>query len=324
MAFATKYKLKRVLGNIDRDLTQDPINRYILNKYGTLSDKDTHQLTIYYRFLENPISFIEEGHLKWKDTRRNAVEIKPAYHSSDTCKTLHKRFDNVILPVKIQSDDKLLIEAREIAKRVGLYNFSEKSEQELQQFAIVCMEEMNHKHKDLKVELSDFKIIHNKKNSGNREYLNLTLQEVKEKLETLIRKSDKYFNFNEKRELVLPNKFFENPFSFQKDLQYHNRLQVLEKYRNYLSLIADKEDVQNNYTDFCTDSDIVNIAKEIHITFNIPIVSAIEAEILKKVDNKEFEKTILEVLGFRPCQRCNGNSTLTQEEQKYIEKYKIK
>lgn len=324
MAFATKYKLKRVLGNIDSDLTDDPISQYISSKYYYLSDKETHQLTIYYRFLENPSGFIETSHLKWKDTKRNAVEVKPAYHVSDSCQALHKRFDNVILPEKIQTNDKLLSEARDIAKREGLYSFKEKSKEELQRFVVICMEEMNHNHKDLRVGIKDFKIVHNKKNSGSREYSNMTLQEVKKHLELLILKSNKYFNFNGNRQLVLPNRFFNSPFSFPKDLKYHNRLQVLEKYRNYLSLIANKEDVRNNYTDFCTDVEIIDIAKEILNTFNIPTITAIEAEILKQADSKEFQKTILEVLGFRPCKGCNRNSILTKEEKEYVDKYRIK
>ena len=53
MAFVTKYKLKRALGDIEGDFN-DPIRIYIAGKYYYLSDKETNQLTVYFKFLENP------------------------------------------------------------------------------------------------------------------------------------------------------------------------------------------------------------------------------------------------------------------------------
>ena len=155
-------------------------------------------------------------------------------------------------------------------------------------------------------------------------YSNLTLQQIKEELERLIRKSNNYFGFNEKRQLVLPNDFFKNPNLYPEKLAKHNRLQVLERYRNSLGRIAEKGNVRNNNTDYCTEKEVVEIAKEIRDKFSVPTVSVIETELLKKAENREFNKTVLEVLGFRPCNGCNKNQSLTADELRYIEKYKIK
>jgi hypothetical protein len=325
MAFVTNYKLKRVLGNIDLNFSNDPIARYIKEKYYYLPNKEVNLLSVYYQFIKNPEGFIENGHLKWVDTGKNAIEIKPAYHKSNECRALNKRFDNVILPSTIQSDNSLLSEARGIAERLGLYKFGEKTEDELQRFVVICMEELNHKHLNLGLKNDDFKIVHNKKNGGASFYSNLTLNEIKTELEKIISLSKEYFGFSESKYLVLPNDFFKKPFSYPEKLQKHNRLQVLERHKNYMSIIADTQTLYNNHTEYCTDDEVIQICVEITTQFTKPTVSTIENEMLKNTDKTEFSKSVLEILGFKSCQSndCIGQQ-LSQTEKEYIEKFQIK
>ena len=228
-----------------------------------------------------------------------------------------------MLPRKIQMNDELLNEAREIARRVGLYQFGEKTQEELNNFVNICINEMNNTYEQLHLVINYFKIIYDEKNSGNTIYDNQTLNDIKVFLDKLLEEIKLYFGFDENRRLVVPDSFFTNPTKFPIKLLQHNRLQVLEKYRNIINLILYKKIVKTNYTDFCTIDEIIQISEEIKTKFSEPTISAIEQEILKETDRTEYNKTVLEILGFKPCNHCGSSNKITHDEKLYIEKHKI-
>lgn len=319
MAFVTKYKLQRVLSNLTGDFEKDPVRRYMKTKYIYLPDGKVDYLTIYYRFMENPRKFIETTHLKWLDNRQNAIEKPPAYHFTSECSALNSKFDNVILPPIIQQNSALLEEAREIARRMGLYKFGEKSEIELKEYVTQILS--NEKFTLLNLTSKDFKIVLHKKNSGIEYYNNLTLNQIKTNLEGLLKKFRFYLGLNEVDKLILPNDFLSRPYKYDEIRNFYNRAQVLSKYKNQLYSIIHTEK-GNRSTDYCNNSEVTQIAKELIHEFVDPTSTLVEVNIYKNATSTDFDQTVLEILGFKSCNgsMCKSNLEIEANEKLFIKR----
>lgn len=270
--YITKKKIFGVLRNLDNKSIKDPVKDYFKRKYFFLSEKNIDNITTYYLFLKNPEKFIENNFVKWKDTKSFVYESNPAFHKDPDCKFLLSKFENMYIPWKFRE--------RKLENELRNWAFDNKSLFHINKSAFIedCKSFFNEKYPDLALEESDFEQI-SLNNSGVENFENYTLSELKASVQETLKEAKEYFEESKKNKVLAHFK--------EKVFLYHTQTPL-------------------RYNDTgIEDEEVKEILHEIDEKYIKPINEIIIQICIKEfLENKEFDKTILEVLNFKNCKGC--------------------
>lgn len=297
MPFVTKYKLGRTLGQLKWNHESDSVYKYLLDKYQYFSSIKSKEIATFYNFLKDPKRFLEIHGVIWEDDGKYIIESKPAFHNDSNCEWLKAPFINIKLPIAIQNNKQLLQEARQIYKDDKL------------NFISNCIKIFKEKYPNAKLSPDDFVIV-NYKNGGNNFIQNKTLNELQSELVSLLilEKSYKGIKITEnQKHQIIPNDFFEKPYSYPEALKYYNRGQVISRHRNSLAQIANNGTLGaiKNKTDYCSDEELIEIAKYVSTNLETPTYEILIAIVFQGNGEAELDKGILETIGFTSCKSKN-------------------
>jgi hypothetical protein len=290
MIYITKKKIFGVLRNLDSKSIKDPVKSHFKRKYFFLSEKNIDNITTYYLFLKDPEKFIENNFVKWKDTKSFVYESNPAFHKDPDCKFLLSKFENMYIPWKFRE--------RKLENALRNWAFDNKSLFHINKLAFIeeCINFFNEKYPDMALKESDFEQI-SLNNSGIENFENYTLSELKDTVQETLKEARDYFEESKKRK-------------------------VLAHFKEKVFLYHTEAPLRYNDTGI-NDEQVKEILQEIDENYIKPINEIIIQICIKEfLENKEFDKTILEVLNFKNCKGCysdynkDANSTVHFIERK--------
>lgn len=202
-------------------------------------------------------------------------EHQPAYHTDKSCERLHSDFTNFELPQAIIEKGDLEIER---FRKWFLEN----------QYLLETPDTFV-----MRLELA-FGVSYNPKainyeNSGFDELENYSVQELENKIDSLIKETGRYYYATEKNTTILKDFGKISGCAFTENSLY------------------------NNYTGY-TDAEVKTFLKDYHRRYKLPIRKLlIEYYRIKFNPDLKFADNYMEVLGFKKCGCCNRN-----EENRYF------
>ena len=269
MVYITKSNAKRILEKLDFGnktftgvLYEKPI--YIFNSY------EQKQLLAYKGFMQSPKDFITCIYKKveLEDSFRYIYEGNaPAYHECKDCERLSADLQNFYVPNEIMDKG-----AGEVIKfRKWFFENQDVFRNDPEAFQMRMFTAFG-----IKVNLSE--ITH--KNTGAFEKENLSLEEVKEKLDNLIKECGRFYYANSQNTTIL------------------------KKYGKRTFLAHKKEPLPDNDTGL-SDEYVRKFLIEYEHDFKYPIMRYLrEYYRISYNSDLAIDKKILDALGFRPCKAC--------------------
>ncbi len=270
MAFLTKSNSLRIIASIDFKKIGN-LNGHVYKKpIYFFSQYEKNNLLGLKELLSDPENFIREFYVPIEniDSFKYVFEGgKPAYHHNHNCSRLNSNFKNFEIPEAIRERGK---------DEVFKFRKWFKENQYLLDKPDVFVARV----------FSAFKIQVNPKaidydNSGVEIIENLNLEELENRIDNYISKAGQYFNSsnNEKKN-------------------------VIRRFQKYTFLAYSENTIHNNDTRF-SDSAIKKFLKQYDIHFKRPIKELlIEYYRVLHNPNLKFEGSLLEQLGFKPCNSC--------------------
>jgi hypothetical protein len=271
LVYITQSNAARILRKFEFDLDVPlsckiyEISIYMFNKY------EQQYLLKYQVLMQHPELFVNGRYQKIQreDSYRYIYEnYVPAYHYSIKCERLHSDYQNFWIPDEIKEQGKEKIEEfRSWFQKNSYLRATEKSD--------VFNMRMFHAFKIKEVH----SVSH--KNSGIAEIENLNLAELKEKLDSLIKEAGRFYYQSAKNKLILK--------------KYQKRTYLLKK---------EAEPLEDNDTEF-SDEDIKAFLESYNDKFKKPIIHYLQEYYrIKYNPDLAMESSLLDALGFQPCNVC--------------------
>jgi hypothetical protein len=263
LANARKIVLKSKLANknFEGNVYKQPIR--FLNKY------DENQLLAIQELLKNPEKYFNDYYEPYKVTdsfRYIYEEVQPSFHSDLSCPRLNANYQNFEIPdfIKEKGTDAILE-----------FRHWFKSNIKLLEKPDLFVERLRLK----------FDIIYSPKsieigNSGVLEIESLSLEELENKIDSLLADSNKYFTQNIKHQIIL-EKYVKRTYLFKK----------------------------NNITIYNETSFGLNEVKDILLEFENKFTTPLKKYLIEYYrlthnPNLKINNGLLENIGFNPCQHC--------------------
>jgi hypothetical protein len=277
MAYITSYNTYKIVTrnnfkNVNLSGQVYKFKLYMFNKY------EENYLLAIQELMKNPEYYFKQIYdpiVVYDSKKYIFKEHQPAYHIDMTCKRLHSDFRNFELPQEIIARGDLEIER--------FRKWFMENQYLLETPDIFVM----------RLELA-FKIKYNPKainyeNSGFDEMENYTIQELENKIDSLIKEAGRYYYANEKNTTILKDFGKISGCAFTENRLYNNN---------------------TGYTD-----DVVKaFLKDYHRKYKLPIRKLlIEYYRIKFNPDLKFAENYMEVLGFKKCECCKRD-----EENRYF------
>ena len=272
MVYITKYNANRILEKFvlkDETFTGTLYDKpiYIFNKY------EEKNLLAYKGFMQNPSKFIScmYKRIQREDTFRYVYEgNSPAYHESLECERLTSNLQNFCIPEEIiaKGREEVIRFRKWFNENIELYRNNPEAFQ-MRMFTAF----------GINVSLSEITL----KNTGIFRKENLSLEEIKEKLDELITDSGRFFYANSQNTTIL------------------------RKYGKRTFLAHRNVPLENNDTGL-SDEEVKKFLIEYEMNYKFKIIYYLrEYYRISYNPNLAIDKKILDELGFRPCSSCCKN-----------------
>lgn len=278
MVYITLSNAKRIVFNKTELKT--------LNLNGQVYEKPIYFFSYYEKnsllaikeLLKDPEKFFTEIYkpIHIKDTYRFVFkEKKPAYHYYLECERLQSDFQNYEIPEKIRKKGideimrfrKWFIEHKHLLDRPDVFAM----------------------RMELAFGISVNPKAINYENSGCNEIENLNLDELRQKIDTLLKEAGRYFYQSEKNKTIL------------------------NKFSKYTFLAYRQDEIRINDTEY-QDEEIKRFLRDYNERFKKPLKKMlIEYYRIKHNPELKLEGYLLEQLGFRPCRHCHENKFETDK-----------
>lgn len=248
--------------NIEGSVYNKPI--YFFNK------REEQALLAYKEFVMNPEKFVEEVYQRVEivDNYRYVFEGEsPCYHRREDCERLNSEFRNYEIPQTIRDRGIDEIERYRIWFRENLYLLEGK--EDILEMRIYAAFGIHVRAKEIV-----------KDNSGIKTIVNMDLEQLEERLNTLIKEAGRFYYKSFK----------------------HTR--ILKQYSKFSFLGAYKESLYNNNTGY-SDEEVKGLLVEYEEKYKRPIIDMLYNYYRVKFNPElEMEGRLLDQLGFRPCSHC--------------------
>jgi len=284
--WATKYNLvyhldkiinRQLNPNIEDYLLEDLLFSKSNNSY--LTDYSIQQCYFLAEFLNNPDVFLKNHGKVWEDTNSFYVESRPSFHYDGDCEKMNSKFVNVTIPKRFRNNNEIVKMIRD--SPVSILN-PELSKDVISKLCLKINTKLN-----LSKPISINEFDHLKFNSGVNMQLENDIGELIIKTEELHKKTEVYLKSNPKL------------------YQYRNSNYKLPNFNDF------KKDYSLDY-------------RSIHYFYNklsndlsyfrkyllAPVRIRLKYYVLGKFNpSVEFEKDVLEVLGFVSCKSCRSRKS---------------
>lgn len=269
MVYITKANAKRILDSID--LTGKTLNDKLYDKPIYIFNKNEEQRLLAYKgFMQSPSNIIACVYKKieLEDSFRFVYEGNvPAYHESLDCERLTSDMQNFQIPDEImdKGKDEVVKFRRWFTENFGLFRNNPEAF-EMRMFTAF----------GIKVSLSAL----SHKNTGIIKKENLSLVEVKEKLDNLIKDCGRYYYANSQN------------------------TSILKKYGKRTFLAHWNVPLQDNDTGF-SDKEVKDFLIDYERKYKFQIIRYLkEYYRISYNPDLSIDRKILDELGFRPCKAC--------------------
>lgn len=268
MAFITSHNANKLVvrNNFKEVNLFGEIYKY---KIYLFSKHETNSLLAIQELFKDPQKYFNQIYnpIVTYDTKKYIFkEKKPGYHSFSDCKLLNADFTNFLLPLEI----------------------IERGDEEIEKFRNWFIENYNLLEDPAKftmrLELA-FKIKYNPKainyiNSGIEEHENLTIQEIENRIDDLLKAAGKYYYESQKNTTIL------------------------KIFGKISGCAFTNTSLYKNYTGY-SNEEVIDFLKEYHMKFKVPLKKwLIEYYRVKLNPDLQFAENILESLGFKKCGCC--------------------
>lgn len=324
LVYITKNNFSKIVRKIPVNglkLDGDLYVRFNKNLNAIFSKFERTELLLYKMLCENPEKFLEEVYAK-ADKREDTYtwvyeeQKSPCYHGDPNCPRLNSDFENyqVPLPIKykgIESDvplDRLRIsdlsenEQNIVINNVKIYRnwwategeYLYKSDVDTFLMRVNMRFQPNPRITDIK----EFK----QKNSGIEEFDNCTLQEIEERIDSLIIAARDYFYENEKH------------------------TSILRAYAKLTYYVLVKNEIPASRACNYSNEDITSVLEEFNDRFKKPLENLLRNYFrIKNNPELKMDSTILDELGFVPCGNCYHHLNFSIGElEPLVKEYDIK
>lgn len=232
---------------------------------------EIQKLLLIKSFINNPHNFIDNYYLPitTEDSKKYVFEEKsPAYHKRKDCERLNSNFTNFEIPLKIkeQGTEKIKEFRQWFKENLNLLNTPDVFTMRLNsKFGI------NTNPKAIEFE-----------NRGISEFDNLNLYLITNRIDKLIFKAADFYNSANKSEQNILKKFSK---------------------RTYLAF--SETTIEDNDTGI-SDTELKAFLKDYDSTFKKPIRNLIIRKFIGEAnEDLQFDSTLLDKLGFKPCKNCH-------------------
>ena len=269
MVYITKSNAKRILEKLDSRgqnftgaIYDKPI--YIFNKF------EEQRLLAFKGFMQSPSDIVAQMYKKveLEDSFRYVYEGNaPAYHERLDCERLTSDMQNFYIPNEIMRRGKgeVIKFRRWFTENIGIFKSNPEAFQ-MRMFTAF----------GIRVRLSEI----SRTNTGAYENENLSLVEVKEKLDTLIKDCGRFYYANPQNKIIL------------------------QKFGKRTFLAHKKEPLPDNDTGL-SDDYVRKFLMEYEHDYKYPIMRYLrEYYRISYNSDLAIDKKILDALGFRPCKTC--------------------
>ena len=242
---------------------------YLFSKY------EEQSLLAIQELMKNPEKYFTEIYdpIYIPDSKKYVYkEQQPAYHLYDDCGRLHADFSNVELPqeIKERGDDE--IERFRQWFKENSYSLADDPARFTMRLQLAFRISINPK-------------AINYENSGNTDFSNVTVAELENSIDNLLRAAGRFYYASEKN------------------------TQILRQFGKYSCIAFNDNPLNNNDTDY-SDHEVKEFLKEYHQQFKLPLRKLlIEYYRVKLNPDLDFEENLLEVLGFKKCGNCKKTAT---------------
>ena len=248
--------------NLDGTIYSCPI--FFLNK------REEQALLAYKEFVKNPERFVDEIYQRVEivDNYKYVFEGEaPCYHRREDCERLHSEFRNYEIPQEIRNRGIEWVNKYREWFKENLYLLE--SREDVLEMRIYAAFGIHVKAKEII-----------KENSGVKTIINFELNQLEEKLNTLIKEAGKYYYKSSK----------------------HTR--ILKQYSKFAFLGAYADSLYNNNTGY-SDEVVKELLLEYEEQYKKPIIEMLYNYYRVKFNPElEMEGALLDQLGFRPCIHC--------------------
>lgn len=247
--------------NLSGEIYKIPI--YFLSKY----EKDS--LLAIQELLKDPEKYFNEIYVPFKpvDTFKYVYEGRaPSYHADENCSKLHSNYQNFEIPDQIlKKGEKTINEFRK---------WFEEVKHLLADPPVFVMR----LHARWGIESNPRSIEHS--NSGTEIKVNLSIEAMEDKIDSLLRRAGSFFNADEKNKIIL------------------------RRFGKYTFAAYKSEPLSDNYTGY-SDEEVKKFLRDYDSEFKKPLKALlIEYYKLKLNPNIEMKGEFLQKLGFKPCGFC--------------------
>jgi hypothetical protein len=285
MAYITKYNSIGILRKINFSSVQGLTGEIYKKQIYFFSPYEQNILIGIQELFKNPEDFIAEYYkeIKREDHLKFVFEGgKPAYHLNSNCERLNSKYVNFEIPFEIKERARERGGEEEVKKVVEEFrgwfkqNMHLIENDELEEFVKKLDIRWNVQIKPTAIE---------RKNSGIEIKDNLTLEDLENRINEILREAGKYFR--------------DNP----------NKQELIRRFAKYTFLAYTNKEIYSNNTVY-SDNEIKEFLKEYDQNFKIPVKDLLlEYYRVKFNPDLKFEGKLLEQLGFKPCGLCyNENS----------------
>ena len=278
MAYITVSNSKKLLRRIDLKKFEDLQGQVYKNEIYFLSNREKSMLLGIREFLTNPEKFTAEFYnpIEVNDTLRYVYEEQqPAYHVDSSCPRLQSSFHNFVIPeeIKTQGHEKIL-EFRRWFKE-NSYTLDKPD---------VFVMRLN----------ARWGIVTNPQainysNTGTEDFSNLSLHDLENKIDNILRDAGKYYR--------------ENP----------EKQQLIKRFGKLTFLAYIQGDIYKNDTGL-NDQDLKDFLRFYDETFKHPVRELL-IHYYRVLHNPEmtFDGLLLEKLNFRACGACHGKNGIQED-----------
>lgn len=269
MVYITRYNADRIINNIDIKKFDIKEELYKARLY-MISPSEVKKLIAYKSLMKGrqDVMDVFKKIKKNKDTHSFVKETDhPSYHMDKDCSRLNSNYENYRIPKEIEYQGKDAV--KEFRKWY-------RDRKELLEFdPEMFYEQLQDSYGIKELEKVEYD------NSGVKEFENCTVEELEKQIDILKRECDK---------------FYHNP----------NNKPILSKFLYRLDLADPYKEIPSNKIGK-TDKEIKAVLAKFRDEYKKPLVKLLKLYYCAKYNpNLEYDKNILEQLGFKPCTECCG------------------
>ena len=269
MVFITKFNANRILQEIDTSKIETVLPIYKTNIY-IFNKLELQLLSAYQLLMQNPTELITKYYKKIevKDSLRFVYEKKqPAYHLSLECPNLHSDFQNFEIPEEIREKGRDEILRFRNWFLQNSYLLEEKPDVFEMRLSMAFNVKIN------------MKAI-NYSNSGVHEIEDLSLVDIENKIDNLVKEAGRYY--------------YASP----------ENTKILKKYSKRTFLARRGEMLSDNDTGL-SDDEVRKFLLDYEERFKLPIMHYLKEYYRMKYNpDLSIDEKLLNFLNFRPCVAC--------------------